>query len=176
MKHRPATRFAKWTDEKLFARRAEIIERMDDSNQQITKNVTHYTRDDVHGTISGTVVNNAAGRGIGRLKDDGRILEEVEAELSARGYSESEIARVYDDHYEQREREAIAKAETAWDGDTSPAAFDLTDDGDVKVETPAPQPRPKASRKRTAAPDAYPETYQREPGDDGYYAWIGVTP
>jgi hypothetical protein len=107
----PAERFGRMDDNAVFARRAAILDRMarDDGK---TGGYIQWTREDPNaGDLirTGTVVSRKVGRAIGRLKDDARIIEELDQELSARGYSVEEVAGEYDRHCADLERAAIGR-------------------------------------------------------------------
>src|SRR6266498_4002184 len=120
----PAERFARMDDNAVFARRHAVLDRMAREDGK-TGRFVQWTREDPNaGNLirSGTVVTNDVGRAMGRLKDDARIIEELDQELSDRGYSVEEVAAEYEAHCADLERAAMASEHG--DGDASFAVED----------------------------------------------------
>lgn len=86
-------KYAKMSNDELEARWLELADRMSRASVDAGQGVQPWTRkigssggdSGTEGVVSGTAVSGKAGRAIGRLKQDGRIMADVEAELKARG-------------------------------------------------------------------------------------------
>jgi hypothetical protein len=96
-----------------------------------TGDYIQWTREDPNAGNLVRTRTNKVGHAIGRLKDDARIIQELDQELSDRGYSVEEVAAEYDRHVAQLEREALAAEQ-----DAEGASF-VVQDGEVVVRVAA---------------------------------------
>lgn len=103
-------KYKKLNNDQLLARRHEIMDRMEQSSKGIK--FSQWSREDPNagnlhrtGTMLGEKGDKgASGRAIGRLKDDGRIFDEINIELKARGVPEGKIADAYEAHTTARDK------------------------------------------------------------------------
>lgn len=98
-------KFAKLDDTALEARYRQILDRMSAKGTEAGEGVNPWTRfdDDIQAQRSGTSVTGKAGRAIGRLKDDGRIAAEIEAEFAARGIDREHVITRYMEEAPERQ-------------------------------------------------------------------------
>jgi hypothetical protein len=100
--------FQKYDDQALEARWIQINDRLEQMAGEAGQGINVWARTlpDL-GTITGTAVTGAAGRALGRIKDDKRILTELEREFQARGINPHDVV----DRYLARAQELQQSAE-----------------------------------------------------------------
>lgn len=97
----------KMTPAELEARYAEVLDRMDRSRQEANEGTNFWVRKpevaegtykggmDPGAVYTGRSVSGKAGRAMGRLKDDARIIDELEAEFERRGIDSKDVLNRY---------------------------------------------------------------------------------
>jgi hypothetical protein len=88
-------RMQKLSDDAILSRYEEVATRMGAASERAGKETQQWTRYDpnVDASRSGTVISPRGGRAIGRVKDDGRILAELEGEWVRRGHDPADLLR-----------------------------------------------------------------------------------
>lgn len=97
----------KMTPAELEARYSEVLDRMDRSRQEANEGTNFWVRKpevsegtykggmDPGAVYTGRSVSGKAGRAMGRLKDDARIIDELEAEFERRGLDPKDVLNRY---------------------------------------------------------------------------------
>lgn len=124
--------FKNYDDAALEARWTEISDRMEAMARQRDAGTTPWVRKEERsagagtsggrgfggysrekGVLSGTAINASAGRAIGRMKDDTRILGELEREFHARGINPADVMDRYIERGHRLQAEQESGAERA---------------------------------------------------------------
>lgn len=125
--------FKKYDDDALEARWTQINDRLEAMAGEAGRGINVWARTQAHGaTITGTTVTGAAGRALGRLKDDKRILGELEREFHARGINPRDVMDRYLERAEQLQQSAEQTAERRaleTEGEGGDASFNVFEEG-----------------------------------------------
>lgn len=136
----------------LFLRLLELEDRQAKSSQIAGEGIKPWAREDLNCPVhankrSGIAITNAAGRALGRIKDDSRIMEEIREELEERrGFTGEEIFQNLELLRDETEREAMA-------GEDGDASFSPDETGVLEPPPPArviltPEPPTPTARTR----------------------------
>lgn len=145
--------FKAYDDAALEARWIEVSDRMEAMARQRDEGTTPWVRKEERaagagtgrgggfggysrekGVLSGTAINASGGRAIGRMKDDTRILGELEREFHARGINPADVM----DRYVERANRLQAEEESG----TERRALETQDEGGGDTSFHVAEPKP----------------------------------